>query len=464
MAQAPTGATPQLFGHPRGLTYLFTTEMWERFSYYGMRALLVIYLTNYLLLQGTAETVLFYPEIKTFFENLAGKELGVQPLSSWIYGSYTGLVYFTPLIGGYLADRFFGRRVTVIVGALLMALGHFLMAFENLLFIALLFLILGNGAFKPNISTQVSRLYAPGDHRIDRAYSIFYLGINLGAALGSVICGTLGETVSWHYGFGAAGVGMLIGTIVYIFALRELPKDDIVELRKNRSATEKVALSKGDWSTVIILCLLFIPSTLFWATYEQSGNTIALWAQSYTDRILHIGSFSFTIPVTWFQWLNPVLIILLTPFVVSFWRWQDGRGKEPAVVIKMVTGCILVCLAYLVMAYAAHLAGPDGQASWLWLLLYFVLLTTGELYISPIGLALYAKAAPKSIVSLMVGVWLATSFPGNFLGGYLGSFWSSMDKVDFFLMIAQYIAGAAVVIFFFNAPMKRILNRQEQTG
>src|SRR5882724_6274034 len=204
MAIIDTTPEKTLFGHPRGLTWLFTTEMTERFSYYGMRALLPIYLVNFLLLPGHAEHVIGYSTMKGLYEWMRGP-LGVQAYESMIYASYTGLVYFTPLIGGYLADRYFGRRYTVIVGALLMAAGHFLMAFESYLFIALGFLVLGNGAFKPNISTQVGNLYKAGDSRIDRAYSIFYVGINTGAALGTAICGTLGEEVAWHYGFGVAG-------------------------------------------------------------------------------------------------------------------------------------------------------------------------------------------------------------------------------------------------------------------
>jgi len=215
----------QLFGHPKGLTFLFTTEMWERFSFYGMRSLLVLYMTKYLLLPEHSGAVLGLTGTRRALEALFGP-LDVQPLSSQIWGFYTALVYFTPLFGGLLADRVLGRRRTVVLGAVLMAIGHFMMAIEPLFLIALLFLILGSGAFKPNISTQVGGIYAPGDARRDRAYSIFYVGINIGAFLAPLVCGTLGEKAGWHYGFAAAGVGMCIGLAIYLYGLPLLPVDD----------------------------------------------------------------------------------------------------------------------------------------------------------------------------------------------------------------------------------------------
>src|ERR1700684_3039502 len=222
----------EIFGHPRGLTFLFTTEMWERFSYYGMRSLLVLYMTKYLLLPEHSGDVRGLLTVKSALEGIFGP-LDVQPLSSQIWGLYTGLVYFTPILGGLLADRVLGQRRTVIIGAVLMAIGHFMMAVEQLFLFALLALILGNGAFKPNISTQVGGLYPPGDHRRDRAYSIFYVGINVGAFLAPLVCGTLGEKVGWRYGFSAAGVGMCIGLSINLYALPLLPAD---ELHKARAA------------------------------------------------------------------------------------------------------------------------------------------------------------------------------------------------------------------------------------
>jgi proton-dependent oligopeptide transporter, POT family len=444
----------QLFGHPRALSFLFATEMWERFSYYGMRALLVLYLTKYLLLPGHSEQVIGLATLKSGLEAIFGP-LETQPFASQIYGLYTALVYLTPVFGGLLADRVLGQRRTVVIGAALMALGHFLMAFEQLLLIALSTLIVANGLFKPNISTQVGGLYAEGDPRRDRAYSIFYVGINLGAFLAPLVCGTLGEEWGWHYGFGAAGVGMLIGLATYLYGLRELPPD---ELQKAKAAHhERDPLTSEDWRAILALLVLFIPNTLFWATYEQQGNTIALWADAYTDRTINLFFWRGEIPVTWFQAFNPFMIFAFTPLVVGLWAMQSRRGREPSTVTKMAMGCFGVALSYLVMVAAAYDAGAAGKASWLWLFAYFAIITIGELYLSPVGLSLVSKVAPARLVSLMMGVWLSTSFVGNFGAGWLGSYWSSMDKARFFLMIAGVAAAAGVAILLLNRPLRKPL-------
>jgi POT family proton-dependent oligopeptide transporter len=433
----------ELFGHPKGLTFLFTTEMWERFSYYGMRALLVLYMTKYVLVPGHAGSVIGLSGVKSALETIFGP-LDVQPLSSQIYGFYTALVYLTPIFGGLLADRVLGQRRTVVIGATLMAIGHFLMAVEQLLLFALLALILGNGAFKPNISTQVGWLYPPGDHRRDRAYSIFYVGINVGAFLAPLACGTLGLKAGWHYGFAAAGVGMLIGLSIYLYATPLLPAD---ELQKARAAhAERRPLTRNEWRGITAILALFVPTALFWATYEQGGNTIVLWADANTDRTIDFLGFTAEIPTTWFLAFNPFMIFAFTPFVVALWTRQAANGSEPSTISKMALGCAGVALSYLVMAAAAWHAGP-GQASWLWLFAYFVIITVGELYLSPVGLSLVTKIAPARILSMMMGVWLATSFIGGFLAGWLGSFWSRMEKPEFFLMIAAIatLAGATIL-------------------
>ena len=448
---APTLRESQsdLFGHPRGLTFLFTVEMWERFSYYGMRALLVLYMVKHLFQPGNADAVIGFASLKAGFEFVFGP-LGVQPLASHVYGFYTGLVYLTPVFGGLIADRWLGQRRTVVAGAALMALGHFMMAYEPLFLLALFVLILGNGAFKPNISTQVGTLYAPGEPRRDRAFSIFYVGINLGAFLAPLICGTLGEEYGWHYGFSAAGFGMTIGLAIYLYASRTLPPD----VRTARlAAGEEGPLSQDEWRAIIAICVLFVPVTLFWGTYEQAGNTIALWADGNTDRSV-LGLFQ--IPVTWFQSFNPFMIFAFTPVIVALWAWQARRGGEPSSVAKMAYGCFYVAAANLIMVAAAFSAGA-GKASWLWIAAYFVVLTIGELYISPTSLSLVTKVAPARVLSMMMGIWLATSFTGGLLAGYLGSFWSAMGKSDFFLMIAVIAAVAGVAVLLVAKPVNAVL-------
>ncbi len=455
-AAAPREAT--LFGHPRGLTWLFTTEMWERFSYYGMRANLIYFLTNFLLLHPTVDRALGYGTIKHVLETVfnGGQMLGVKPLASLIYGNYTAFVYLTPFFGGMIADRWLGQRYSVIVGSVLMAIGEFTLMAPRLAFLGLLFLIVGNGFFKPNISTQVGGLYKSGDSRIDRAYSIFYVGINVGAMASPLVCGTLGELIGYHWGFFAAGVGMVIGLTVYLFTLRNLPPDRISRLKSHTET--KMPLTGEDWKAVIALVLLCIPTTFFWAVYEQQGNSVSLWVQDFTDRRLVPGLIDWQIPSTWFQSFNPAMIVAFTPLVVWLWGRQSKSGKEPSTVIKMAMGDLLLALSYLVMAAAAFLIGPTGHSSWLWLFAFFAILTVGELYLSPIGLALVARVAPAQILSAMMGLWFITSFTGNQLQGYIGSYFSRMDKIEFFLMCAVIAAVAGAVTWLFDKPLRAILD------
>ena len=444
----------EFLGHPAGLPILFGTEMWERFSYYGMRALFVLYLTRYLLLPGHVEQVWGYGAVKSFFEYFAGP-LEIQPLSSLLYGLYTGLVYFTPLLGGWLADRVMGQRRVVVIGIVLMAFGHFMMAFESLLFPALFLLVIGVGIFKPNTTSQVGSLYAPGDHRRDRAYSIFYVGVNLGAFLSPLVCGTLGEEVGWHYGFAAAGVGMLIALAVYLFGFSTLPED---ELHKHKAThTDEPPLNRDERRAVVWLIFLVVPLALYWACYEQQGNTIALWAADNTDRSVNLLFWRGAIDVTWFQSINPLMIFAFTPFILALWRSQEARGREPSTANKMIFGCVCMVAANLIMVVAAVLAGAQGKASWIWLFAYFAVLTVGELYLSPVSLSLYSKASPPQIVSTMMAVNFIPNFiGGGFLQGWLGSFWSSMGKTEFFLMIAAIAALAGVGILAFSRPLRQL--------
>jgi POT family proton-dependent oligopeptide transporter len=446
---AGRAAQADFLGHPPALPFLFATEMWERFSYYGMRALLVLYMVKYAFQPDTAGTVIGLGALKHGLEALFGP-LDIQPLASQVYGLYTGLVYLTPVLGGFLADRVLGQRRTVIIGASLMAIGHFMMAFEHLLLFALALLILGNGAFKPNMSAQVGELYPLGDPRRDRAYSIFYVGINLGAFLAPLVCGTLGERVGWHYGFAAAGVGMLIGLATYLYVSPRLPPDRLL------TAQTRKPLGPDERRAIAALLILFVPASLFWATYEQQGNTITLWTDQHTDRTINLLFWSAEIPTTWFQSFNPFMIFAFTPLVVALWARQARRGTEPSTLTKMALGCFICAASYMLMAGAALYAGPD-KASWLWLFGYFVIITTGELYLSPIGLSLVSKVAPASHLAMMMGVWLGAQFTGNFLQGYLGSFWSSMDKPAFFVMIAAIAFAAGVMFLLFNRPLRAAL-------
>jgi POT family proton-dependent oligopeptide transporter len=260
--------------------------------------------------------------------------------------------------------------------------------------------------------------------------------------------------LGWHYGFAAAGVGMLIGLSIYLYAMPLLPPD---ELQKAKAAhVERKPLDRAEWRAIVALLVLFVPNTLFWATYEQQGNTLALWADTDTDRTVNFLAWTAEIPTTWFQAFNPFMIFAFTPFVVALWKRQAARGTEPSTLTKMALGCFGVTAANLIMALAAfHAAG--GKASWLWLFAYFVVITVGELYLSPVGLSLVTKVAPARILSMMMGVWLATSFVGNFLAGFIGSFWSQTDKPVFFLIVAGIAAIAGAAIFACHWPLRGTL-------
>ncbi|MBF0316270.1 MAG: peptide MFS transporter [Oligoflexia bacterium] len=420
-ATTATSKQGEIWGHPKGLYVLFFTEMWERFSYYGMRALLVYYMMKQLM----------FPQDK----------------ASQIYGLYTGFVYFTPFFGGLLADRFLGQRRTVIIGGVLMAIGQFMLTVESLFYPALVLLIFGNGAFKPNISTQVGSLYAEGDPRRDGAFSIFYVGINLGAFFSPLICGTLGELYGWHYGFAAAGVGMVVGLLVYLWGQKYLANDQVTlrqqsKAQGNLQAEEKLTQEekKALWA-LGVLCFFNI---LFWGVYEQQGNTLALWADAQTNRNL-IGDW--VMPASWFQSLNPMLIFILTPFVVGFWQWQSRRKSEPTSVTKMAIGCILLGLSFLLMIPAAMIVSQVGITSAWWLIGCIFVLTIGELYLSPVGLSLVTKVAPARMVSMMMGVWFLSSFFGNYMAGFLGTFWEKMSKESFFSLMIALAVGAGLLLF-----------------
>ncbi len=460
MANQSTKADTSFFGHPKGLAVLFLTEMWERMSYYGMRALLVLYMVNHLFIQPeVGKEVLGFNAIRGFLEAMYGP-LDIQPLASQIYGLYTGLVYFTPFFGGILADRWLGQKRSVILGGVLMTIGHFLMAFESLFFPALLFIILGNGAFKPNISTQVGDLYAEDDPRRDGAFTLFYMGINLGAFFSPLVCGTLGQKLGWHWGFGAAGVGMIIGLLVYIFGQRYLTQNPHVvanRLRKEQAAQQdKQALTDTERRGIFALVVLCLLNVVFWAVYEQQGNTMQLWADNQTDW----NFLGFEIPSTWYQSFNPFMIFVLAPLLSMFWKTQAARDKEPTSVTKMAIGCILLGAAFVIMIFAGQ-AVPEGQrGSVLWLLSTTFFLTIGELYLSPIGLSLVTKVAPARMVSMMMGMWFLSSFAGNYLSGFIGTFYNSMSKSNFFTMLAVLSAVAGLAMLAFNRPLKAALGNR----
>ncbi|MDE2291715.1 MAG: peptide MFS transporter, partial [Elusimicrobia bacterium] len=321
-------------------------------------------------------------------------------------------------------------------------------------------LILGNGFFKPNISTTVGKLYRQGDARRDRAFTIFYMGINLGAIFSPLVCGTLGQVVGWHWGFGAAGVGMLAGLALYHFGRHLLPPDELTQkaLADHVSVEEEEhkpltpAEKKSIWA-LIFLCAVNI---VFWAVYEQQGNTMQLWADNRTRWDF----FGFHVPSTWFQVFNPVFICLFAPVLDQFWAWQDKRGEQPSSVTKMGIGCVLLGLSFLIMVAASRSVAAGQRGSLLWLVSTVWLLTIGELYLSPIGLSLVTKMAPARMVSMLMGMWFLSSFFGNYLAGFIGGFYNMMPKESFFLLLSGMGVGAGLIFFAANKSLRRAMGHE----
>ncbi len=407
------------FGQPRGLTILFLTNMWEQFSYYGMRALLVYYMTRQLLF--------------------------TQPHSSFVYGAYTACAYFTPIVGGVIADRYLGKRRAVIIGATIMALGHFLMTFEAMFYIALATIALGNGFFLPSLPSQINSLYRADDPRRSWAYNVYYVGVNIGGFLAPLICGTLGELYGWHYGFGAAGIGMLIGLVIYLKGQKYLPED---VRAKDAAPVAPVAESEpaSGYRLILVLGAVGLAVTVFRGAYEQVGNTVALWAESGIDR--RLGSLS--IPMTWFQSLNPLLVMLLTPILLAVWRRRAAAGYDSPPARRMALGALIVAAAYLLLAAVTWVAG-DAKASWLWLALFFLIFTIGELCVLPTGLGLFARLAPPRL-----GATTVAAFTGSLSAGLVGGLWSLLDRSSYFALLAVIATVAAGLLRLLDRPIRRI--------
>ncbi len=477
--------------HPAGLSTLFFTEMWERFSYYGMRALLVLYLVN----------ALEFPRD--------------QALS--LYATYTGLVYLTPILGGWLADRWLGQRRAVLVGGIVMALGHFTMAVPALLHLALGLLVAGNGFFKPNISTIVGALYARDDARRDAGFTLFYMGINLGAFLAPLVCGTLGELFGWHYGFAAAGVGMVIGLTVFLRGEKTLGTAGLPPRRTEPGA----GLVPRDWATVAVTALAAVAAVatvvyswpyaggwwdaldplaqlalgltlvaasvgagriarsrrehaeplsriereriaalavmalfvvFFWMGFEQAGGTMNLFADQQTDRMI----FGWEMPASYFQALNPLLILLLAPLFSALWTRLDRSRHALSSVAKQGWGMIILGLGFVVLAVADERARQLGVVGPLWLAAVYLLHTIGELCLSPIGLSMVTRLAPARLVSLLMGLWFTAMAAANYLAGTLEQILQGSGLPLYWFLVGSSI-GAGLLLLLLAPVLRRLM-------
>ncbi len=409
--------------------------MWERFSYYGMRAFLVLFLVS-----------------------SDGGFGWTKEQASHLYGWYTGLVYLTPLFGGYLADRVLGTHKAILIGSVVIASGHFCLAVPSrtTFFLGLSLIILGTGFHKSNISTMVGQLFRQGDSRRDAAFTIFYMGINTGALFGPLVCGGLAKSArfGWHWGFAAAGVGMVLGTAVYVWLKRRLLGGigDAPALRPTQTAPAE-ALSREDWERIGAIGILAFFNIFFWSAFEQAGSSMNFFAEERTDRMLA----GFEIPAPWFQSVNPILIILFAPVFASLWTRLAARGREPSTPIKFVWALVLVSLGFAVMVAGARLSDAGVRVSPLWLVAALAFHTWGELCLSPVGLSMVTKLAPARFASLMMGLWFVSFFLSDLLAGRLAGMVERIEQghlftllggqADFFLIfVIAPLVGAALLL------------------
>lgn len=474
--------------HPRGLYTLFFTEMWERFSYYGMRALLVLFMVD----------------------SVRGGMGMKDETATAIYGLYTAAVYLMSLPGGWLADRLWGAQRAVWYGGIIIALGHFTLAIptKETFYLGLIFVVVGSGILKPNMSALVGELYPEGGTRRDAGFTIFYMGVNLGAFIGPWVCSTLGEKVNWHYGFGAAGMGMVIGLIQFRltrqllgeaglqravkkplhvveraglvlavsalilgigFAMAGLVHIDPIALAKAMSAVVVgialcyfvyvlgfMGLNRVEKERVGVIAILFLVSAVFWSGFEQAGSSFSLFAERFTRR--QIGSFE--VPAGWFQMLGPVFIITFAPMFAALWVRLAGKNLDPSIPVKFALGLLFLALGFLVMAGAAGLVAAGHKVMPVWLMTTYLLHTFGELCLSPVGLSSVTKLAPRRLVGQMMGTWFLATSLGNLLAGLLaGEFsadtlthWSSL-----YLQICILPVAAGVLLITFAKPIKRLM-------
>jgi POT family proton-dependent oligopeptide transporter len=435
-------------GHPRGLAYLAFTEAWERFSYYGMTALVVLYMVQQLLLPGHVEHVAGMTAYRSTLESVFGP-MSAQALASQTFGFYTGLVYFTPLLGGWIADRLLGAKMTVVVGAMLMSAGHFAMAFDQSFLIALVLLIVGSGCLKGNIAAQVGHLYAPDDvSRRTRAFTIFSTGINVGATLGPIVCGLLAQIYGWHIGFGCAGALMLLATITYLAGQRHLPD----QRPRKRDRAPAMPLTSAERRTVMLLILTAAITVFQSVAYYQIYNVGLVWIDAHVDLATDVGH----IPVPWFNSIDAFVSIIAVPPLIYLWSWQAKRGREPSDVAKIGIGAALASASAGLMVLGIWFAG-SGKVAALYPVLCCVGMGIAFLYYWPPLLALVSRTAPASINATMVsGAYLAL-FLGNILMGWVGSYYERMSPAEFWMLDAGIAAIGALLILLFGRKLDRAL-------
>ncbi len=437
---------PGLFGHPKGLYFLAFTETWERFSYYGMTALVVLYMVNQLLLPGHVEHIAGFAQLRAVLESLTGP-LSPQALASQLFGLYAGFVYFTPLLGGVIADRWIGQRTAVIIGALLMFSGHVAMAFDASFLLALLLLVLGSGLLKGNVSAQVGALYPRDEEaRRTRGFVIFSTGINIGAVLGPLVCGWLAQVYGWHFGFGAAALFMLAGLGIYLSGYRHLPA------RVTRSVAQQEPLSTADWRVLRALIAVIVISILPVIAYTQHFNVLPVWIQAHV--VLNVGTWR--IPVPWFQSIDSLTSVLSAAPLLWLWQRQAQRGGGPDDIAKIGIGSWIGAGSNLMLAGAIYAA--DGRLLHpIWPFLYCVGLGISFMHYWPALLALVSRAAPARVNSTMMGFVFVNLFLGTLLIGWIGGRYERMTPMSFWLLHALTGIAGGVAVLVFGRSLARSL-------
>jgi POT family proton-dependent oligopeptide transporter len=445
LPQEPLMSTDRsFFGHPRGLSTLFFTEMWERFSYYGMRAFLILYMTTPLVAGG----------------------LGMADSDATsIYGTYTGSAWGASILGGIIGDRWLGQYRSVLIGAVVIMLGHFSLVFEPLPFFyaGLALIVIGTGLLKPNVSTLVGSLYPQGDARRDGGFSIFYMGINVGALIGPLVAGYLAQKVNWHIGFASAGVGMALGLVQlalgkrYLRAAIERTALATAALAGSPAgdetpATGRFTFTRDEWKRLFAIAVFFVFGILFFAGYEQAGSTLNLFADRYT----RLDVFGYSFPSSWFQSVQPIFVILLVP--VFAWTWQNLGAKEPSITGKYALGLFFMGLSYLVLVPAGGMAqaGEGMRVSPWWLVVSYAISEFGEICIYPVGMSAVSKLAPPRIVGLMMGVWFLSIAFGNKLAGWVAGFIESMPLQTLFAVMAAVLVVAGLIMAVLIKPVSRL--------
>jgi proton-dependent oligopeptide transporter, POT family len=445
--RAPSAERAEFFGHPRGLGYIAGTEFWERVSFHGMLALLTLYMAGELLMPGHVERIWGFAGFRSTLELLTGR-LSAQALASQISGLYVGFVYLMPVIGGILGDRVIGRRLAVALGALLMTVGHFCMAFEPTFLVALLLLVVGAGLLRGNLISQFGDLYAKGDHRRESAFQIYYAVLNTGASIAPVITGTLEVQFGWHYGFGFAGVGMLLGLLIYGAGRRYVPAD----LPRRATGTAK-PLGPGERRVIVFMILMLPLLTLFWVAQTQIWNTYNLWARDHLN--LTVGAYK--MPVPWLQAIDSVAVVVLVIPLLRFWRWQSKRGQEPDDLQKMVIGCLLFGVAVAWLA-ASQLVAPElGSVPLAWAIAYHFFSGVGYIYFAPTAIAVFARSAPAAVNALMVGVYYLSMFAGSITSGRLGGLYERISAGEFWALHAAIVSAGGVLLLCAAPRLRREL-------